>query len=115
MSIFDLSKHLMYDWYYSHLKVQYRDRAELLSRDTKSLVLEVQTEDVYAEIAGSADQYDASNYAKDHQLYRRANKKVLGKMKDECTGMPIAEFVRLRPKMYSTCTAASAEERKAKG
>ena len=29
------------------------------------------------------------------------NKKVLGKMKDECAGRPIAEYVGLRPKMYS--------------
>ena len=51
MSILDLSKHLMYGWYYNHLKVQYGDRAELLYTDTDSLVLEVQTEDVYADIA----------------------------------------------------------------
>ena len=46
MSILDLSKHLMYDWYYNQLKVQYGDRVELLYTDLDSLVLEVQTEDV---------------------------------------------------------------------
>ena len=61
-SILDLSKHLMYDWYYNHLKVQYGGRAELLYTDMDSLVLEVQTEDVYADMARNADQYYTSNY-----------------------------------------------------
>ena len=60
--------------------------------DTDSLVLEVQTEDVYADMACNADQYDTSNYPKDHPLHSTANKKVLGKMKDECAGTPIAKL-----------------------
>jgi len=45
--------------------------------------------------------YDTSDFPKEHPLYSDANKKVLAKMKDECNGTPIAEFVCLRPKMYS--------------
>ena len=45
--------------------------------------------------------YDTSNYPKDHLLYDAANKKVLGKMKDECGGEVIKEVVAVRPKMYS--------------
>ena len=65
----------MYDWYYDHLKAQYADRSELLYTDTGSLVLEAQSEDVYAEMARSADQYDTSNYPKDHPLYSTVKKK----------------------------------------
>ena len=43
---------------------------------------------------------DTSNYSKDHPLYDARNKKVLGKMKDECGGERIEEVVALRPKMY---------------
>jgi len=42
------------------------------------------------------------------------NKKVLGKMKDECGGEPIEEVVALRPKMYSIKKAGS-NIKKAKG
>ena len=49
-----------------------------------------------------------SDYPKDHPFYSTADKKVLGKMKDECAGTPIAEFVGLRLKMDSILTAAGA-------
>ena len=101
MSILDLTKHLMYDWYYNHLKVQYCSSAELLYTKTDSLVLEIQTEDVYADMRCNAGQYDTSTYPKDHPLFSTTNKKVLGKMKDECAGVSIAEFVGFMPKMYS--------------
>jgi len=45
--------------------------------------------------------YDTSNYPKDHPVYSGENKKVLGKMKDECAGRVIAEAVAIRSKMYS--------------
>ena len=66
----------MRDWYYDRLKVQYSDRGVLLYTVTDSLVLEVQTEDVYADLAHNADQYDTSNYPKDHPHGSTAKKKV---------------------------------------
>ena len=52
--------------------------------------------------------YDTSNYPQDHPLHSEVNKTVLGKMKDECAGRPIAEYVGLRPKMYSILEASIA-------
>ncbi|XP_058029287.1 uncharacterized protein LOC131193286 [Ahaetulla prasina] len=105
MSILDLSKYLMYDFYYNEMKVQYRERCQLLYTDTDSLLLEIQTKDVYEDMITKADLYDTSDYPKDHFLHSITNKKVLGKMKDECAGVPIAEYVGLRPKMYSILEA----------
>ncbi|MEW8685625.1 MAG: hypothetical protein AB2556_07435, partial [Candidatus Thiodiazotropha sp.] len=39
-------------------------------------------------------------------LHSTENKKVLGKMKDECAGWSIAEYVGLQPKMYSILEAS---------
>ena len=47
-------------------------------------------------------------------MFNEKNKKVLGKFKDECGGVPIKEYVGLRPKMYSVITQTE-EIRKAKG
>ena len=72
MSILDLSKHLMYDFYYNQMKTKYGERCQLLYTDTDSLLLEIQTEDVYKDIAEHANLYDTSNYPQDHPLYNAA-------------------------------------------
>jgi len=93
MTILDNSKVLMYDFFYNELKKQYGSRCELLYTDTDSLLLEIETDDVYKDIETNKNLYDTSNYPKEHQLHSNTNRKVLGKMKDECAGTPIAECV----------------------
>ena len=115
MSILDLSKHLMYDFYYNTLKKQYGDRCEVLYTDTDSLLLEIQTEDVYQDMLENIYLYDTSDYPQNSPLYNTANKKRLGKFKDECSGIPISEYVSLRPKMYSIMKSDQSEVKKAKG
>ena len=94
ISILNLSKHLMYDFYYNQLKAQYGESCQLLYMDTDSLLLEIETEDVYKDMAQKRELY-TSDYPQDHRLYSSANKKVLGKLKDECAGRLIAEYVGL--------------------
>ena len=100
MSILDISKILMYEFYYD-MKKQYGDNINLIYTDTDSLLMEIQTPDFYQDMAKQIDLYDTSDFPKDHYLHSLKNKKVLGKMKDECAGRPIFECVCLRPKMYS--------------
>ena len=42
-----------------------------------------------------------SNYPENSNFFDQANKKVIGKMKDESEGKIIDEFVRLKSKMHS--------------
>ena len=46
MNILEVSKHLMYNFYYIQLKAQYGESCQLLYTDNDSLLLEIQTEDV---------------------------------------------------------------------
>ncbi|XP_052767835.1 uncharacterized protein LOC128208317 [Mya arenaria] len=113
MSILDLSKCLMYDFWYNHIKRKY-PTSTLLMSDTDSILACYQTEDIYKDMKSSMCHFDTSDYPKDHFLWSDKNKKVLGKMKDETNGQPIAEFVGLRSKMYSF-TCKDKEEKRAKG
>ena len=115
MTILENSKILMYDFYYNYLKARYAHKCGLVYTDTDSLILDIQTEDVYKDMKEHSWLYDTSNYPKDNPLYDNRNKKVLGKMKDECGGLAIEEVVAIRPKMYSVLKEGKKNEKKAKG
>ena len=73
----------------------------MILTDTDSLLYHIKTEDIYKDMLDHLDLFDTSDFDKDHFLYSNKNKKIVGKMKDETHGIPIEEFVGLRPKMYS--------------
>jgi len=100
-SILDLSKVLMYSFHYEYMLKKYGSKCTLLFTDTDSLCYNVKTDDIYADFQVDLDRFDTSEYPTSHPLYSSANKKVIGKMKDETHGIPIEEFIGLRPKMYS--------------
>ena len=52
-------------------------------------------------ICGPRKTYDFSDFAKNSPFYDASNKKVPGKFKDECGGLPMGSFIGLRSKMYS--------------
>ena len=101
MCILDLSKMLMYDFHYNYIKDKYGDRAKLLFTDTDSLTYEIEAENVYQDFWNDKDTFDNSDYPENSPYYCNANKKVIGKFKDEACGVPITEFIGLRSKMYS--------------
>ncbi|CAB4011854.1 hypothetical protein AC249_AIPGENE9596, partial [Paramuricea clavata] len=101
MSILDLSKTVMYDFHYNHIRKIYGSRAKLLFTDTDSLMYRLHTDDAYKDAANFSDKYDTSGYNKNSPFYDETNKKVIGKFKDEAGGIPIREFIGLRSKMYS--------------
>ena len=115
MTILDNSKILMYDFFYNELKKKCGPRCELLYADTDSLLLEIETEDFYEDMNSNKNLYDTSDFPKEHPLYSDANKKVLGKMKDECNGTPIAECVCLRSKLYSILKGDEKNIKKSEG
>jgi len=114
-AVLDLSKLLMAEFHYDFIKNNYGDKAQLLFTDTDSLCYEIETDDLWADWKPHMDLFDFSDNAKDHMLYSDANKKVIGKFKEEYKCEPIEEFVGLRPKMYSVKLNAGYEAKKAKG
>lgn len=98
-AVLELSKLLMYRFYYNVLKEKYGDRIKLLGTDTDSLIIYIETEDVYKDLSANIEHYDTSEYK--IEWIPQKNKKVPGLFKDEHLGIPIREFVGLRSKMYA--------------
>ena len=48
--ILDLSKHLMYDFWYNNIKAKYGENIQLLYTDTDSLMMLIETPDAYADM-----------------------------------------------------------------
>jgi hypothetical protein len=113
--ILELSKFIMYDFYYNVLKKRYGDKIKLLFTDTDSLCVEIETEDIYKDMAEQKEYYDFSEYPKDHFLYNTDNQAVVGKFKDEFNSKIITEFVGLRSKLYSLKVQDDKEKKVAKG
>ena len=101
MSISDISKTLMYKFWYDYLKPKYGDRAKLCYTDTDSFIINIITEDFFQYISNDVEKwFDTSNHDKNDKrpLLIGKNKKVPGLFKDELGGKIITEFVTLRPK-----------------
>ena len=101
MGILDLSKTLMYDSHCNYIKMKYGNRARLLFTDTDSLTYEIEAEDVYKDFWNDKDMFDNSDYPENSPYYCNANKKAIGKFKDEACEVPIVGFIGLKSKMYS--------------
>ena len=116
LSILEISKIIMYEFWYDYMKKKYGDMVKLCYMDTDSLIMNIKTKDFYKDIAQDFEErFDTSNYDVDIPLPKGKNKKVIGLMKDELGGGIITEFVALRPKTYSYMTDEFIEMKKAKG
>ena len=103
MSILDISKTLMYEFWYDYFKPKYGARAKLCFIDSDSFIICIKTENFFQDISNDVEKwFDTSNYDKNDKrpLPIEKNKKVPGLFKDELGGKIITEFVALRPKAY---------------
>ena len=116
-TVLELSKYIVYDYYYNVLKPNF-DSVQLLGQDTDSLIVKLTSTDNDLRILKLADYMDFSeidlespfgkrmiNYCEENNLdlktFMNNNKKVPGNiMKLEHQGWTIERFIGLRPKLY---------------
>ena len=116
LSILDISKILMYEFWYDYMKPKYGNDVKLCYMDPDSFVMNIKIEDFYKDIANDVEKrFDTSNYEVDRPLPTGKNKKVIGLMKDNLGGRIMTEFITLRPKAYIYLTDDGKEDKKAKG
>ena len=79
LSILDLSKIVMYKFWYDYVKPKYDGNARLCYMDTDSFVVHVKTDDIYKDIAEEVKtRFDTSNFEIDRPLPKGKIKKKLG-------------------------------------
>ena len=118
MSILDISKILMYEFWYDYINPKYGNRAKLCYTDTNSFIIYIKTEDFFEDISNNVERlFDTSNYNENDKrpLPIGKNKKVPGLFKDELGGKIITEVVALRPKTYAYLMDDGSDHKKAKG
>ena len=118
MSILNISKTLMYEFWYDYVKPKYKDKAKPCYMDTDSFVINIFTEDFFEDINNDVERwFDTSNYDKNDKrpLKTGINKKVIGMFKDELGGKIMKEFCALRAKTYAYLMDDDSEKKKAKG
>lgn len=107
--ILELSKLLLYEFYYDGLCRMYSgNELSLLYTDTDSLIYEVNSKSYYEEMYLKINdenekilKFDTSNFHPENQLgYKLLNKQVIGYMKFEVGDSIIKEFIGIRPKSY---------------
>ena len=109
----DLSKALMFEFWYDYLKPMYGDKIRLCYTDTDSFIMHIKTDDFYQDISVDVDKwFDTSNFnINDNRLLEIGkNKKVLGKFKDDIGCKIMTEFVALRAKLYLFLTDEYTDE-----
>lgn len=114
--ILDISKRLMYDFYYNYLKADFNLGVQLCYTDTDSFILSFNF-DIYEKMKEKIHLFDTSGYP-ENNVYNmpRVNKKVLGCMKDENNGLVMLEYVGLRAKLYSyKVLGKNDDQKRAKG
>ena len=95
MSILDISKALMYEFWYNYIKRKYGDRAKLCYTDTNSFIIHIITEDFYKVIVNNVERWF---YTANHdENYKRPLtiakiKKVIVLFKDKLGGKIRKEF-----------------------
>ena len=83
LSILDLSKSVMYEFWYYYVKPKYGEHAKLCYMDKDSFIEHVQAHEIYKDIGKDVE---TLNFEIDKPLPKGKNKKVIRLMKDELDG-----------------------------
>ena len=76
LSILEISKTLMYEFWYDYIKPKYQNNAKLCYMDTYSFIIYIKIEDLYEDISKDVDKrFDTSNIKSiDHYLQEKIKK-----------------------------------------
>ncbi|XP_023310398.1 uncharacterized protein LOC111691573 [Anoplophora glabripennis] len=113
-SILELSKTVLYNFFYDTIKTNFGNKASLLYTDTDSLIIKIYTDNFYAFMKLNIDRFYTSNYKDGNKFDVPVSRSILGNFKDEFPSDPITEFYGTGAKAYYV-KSINSELKKAKG
>ena len=116
--VLELSKFLMYEWYYDKMQPYLgEDNLELHYLDTDSFIFSFKPiKSLIKDLKHFKEDFDISDLYPSHELYSETNKKVFGKMKLETAPqLDLDEAVFLRSKSCSLKNKQNSSHCKQKG
>ena len=116
--VLELSKLLMYEWYYDKMQPYFgEDNLELHYLDTDSFIFSFKPiKSLIEDLKHFKDDFDFSDLDPSHELYSETNEKVIGEMKLETAPeLDLDEGVFLRSKSYSLNIKQNSSHCKHKG
>ena len=83
ISILELGKMLMHEFWYDYVKPKYGEKTKLHYIDTDSFIVYIITDDIYKDVPEDFEtRFDTSNYKLDKPFPKGKNEKLIGLMKD---------------------------------
>ena len=92
LSILEISKTLMYQFWYDYMKLKYDNNVKLCYMDTDSFIMNIKTNYSYKDISNDVEnRFETSNCEVNRPLPTGKNKMIIGLMKDQLSGKIITE------------------------
>ena len=111
VTILEVSKLIMYTYYFDVLKTSFGSRIKLLYTDTDSYIVELTSRNLLEDLKSIQSTLDTSNFPSENhylsELFSLENASDLFYFKSEVGGDDILAFVAVRAKVYSLIRSSS--------
>ena len=102
LSILELSKIVMYEFWYDYVKAKFGGKTKLCYLETECFSVYIKADDISKDIAKDVEKrFNTSNYELYKSLLKGKNKKATDLMKDKFGRIIMKTFVRLAEKNVS--------------
>ena len=116
LSILEISKTLIYDFWHDYIKPKYQYNAKLCYLDTDTFIMHIEAKGNYEDIADDVEKrFDTLNYGFNRPLSKGKIKKAIGLMKDELDRKIMTESAGFRTKTCSYLIDDGSEDEKTEG
>ena len=115
LSILDLSKTVIYEFWYNYVTPKYSENEKLCHMNPDGFIVYVKLGGIYKDITKNVEtRFNSSNFEIDRPFTKGKSKSIIGIIKNGLDEQIMNKFVVLRAKIYSYLKGNKDENKKAK-